>query len=96
MRQTFSRLSKLGGTTDFNTVPLWTSLISIFIGLADFRKFDNFSRSFRDNSAENCRSELPKDGKDASQWDLDLSRHNFYSKMNSSAVILEKPEKCKK
>ena len=28
-------------------------------------------------------------GKDASQWDLDLSRQKFYRKMNSSAVIFE-------
>ena len=66
MRQTFSCLSKLGATTIFNTVPHRPSLVSIFNGLADFRKFDNFSRFFRDNSAENCRSELLKDEKDAS------------------------------
>ena len=54
MRQTFSRISKLGGTTNFSTVPLRPSLVSIFNGLADFRKFNKFSRFFRDNSAENC------------------------------------------
>ena len=39
---------------------------------------------------------LSKDGKDAFQWDLDLSKQKFYCKMNSSAVIFEKPEKCEK
>ena len=67
MRQTFSFLSTLGGTTNFNTVPLWPSLGSIFNGLANFRKFDNFSRFFRDTLAENYRSKLPRDGRDVSQ-----------------------------
>ena len=40
----------------------------------DFRKFENFRRFFRHNSAKNCRSELWKDGKDAAQRDLDLGR----------------------
>ena len=43
MKQTFSCLNELRGTTYFNTVPLWPSLVRIFNGLADFRKFDNFS-----------------------------------------------------
>ena len=67
MRQTFSCLSKLGGTTNFNAVPLWPSLVSDYNGLVDFRKFDNFRGFFRDNSAKNCHSTLPKGGKDASQ-----------------------------
>ena len=46
MRQSFSLFSKLGEGTNFNTVPLWPSLVSVFNGLADFRKFDNFSHSF--------------------------------------------------
>ena len=29
MRQTFSCFSKLGGTTNFNTVPFWPSSVSI-------------------------------------------------------------------
>ena len=29
--------------TNFNTAPLWPSLVGIFNGLADFRKFDNVS-----------------------------------------------------
>ena len=62
MRQTFSCLNKLGGTTNFNTVPL----LQVLNGLADFRKFDNFSRFFLNNSAENCCSELSKDEKDPS------------------------------
>ena len=67
LRQKFSCLSKLGGTTNFNTIPLWPSLVNIYNNLVDFRKFDNFSRFFRHNSAENCHSELLEDGKDASQ-----------------------------
>ena len=39
---------------------------------------------------------LSKDGKDASQWDIDLSRQKFYCKMNSSEVIFEKPKKMQK
>ena len=81
------------GTTNSSTVPLRPSLVNTFTGLADFRKFDNFSRFFHENSAENCRTWLSKDGKDASQWDLHLSRQNFSSKMNSLGVILEKREK---
>ena len=61
--------------------------------MVEFRKFDNFRRFFRNNSAKNCRSELSKDGKDASQRDLDLSRQKFYCKMNSSKVIFENPQK---
>ena len=59
-RQTFSCLSKLRETTNFNTVPLWPSLVSILNVLADFRKFDNFSRLFYDISGKNCRSGIPK------------------------------------
>ena len=50
----------------------------------NFRKFVNFRRFFRNNSVKNYCSELSKDGKDASQRDLDLSRQKFYCKMNSS------------
>ena len=88
MRQTFSSLGKLGRKTNFNTVPLWPSLVSIFNCLSDFHKFDNFSQFFCDHSAE-----PPKSGKDASQCDLNLSRQDFSSKMNSLAVIFEKPKK---
>ena len=35
-------------------------------------------------------------GKDASQWDLNLSGQNFSSKINSSAGIFEKPKKMAK
>ena len=42
MRQTFSYLSKFGGTTNFKTVFLWPSLVSIYNSLVDFRKFANF------------------------------------------------------
>ena len=59
----------------------------------NFCKIDNFSRFSPNNSAENCHSELPKDIKDASQWDLNLSRQSFSSKMSSLAVIFEKPKK---
>ena len=34
-----------------------------------------------------------KDGKDASQWDLNLSAQKFSSKINSLAGIFEKPKK---
>ena len=67
MGQTFSCLSKLGGMTNFSTVPLRPSLVSIFTGLEDFQKFDNFSRFFHDNLTENCRSELSKNGIDPFQ-----------------------------
>ena len=62
----------------------------------DFRKFDNFTRFFRNNSAKNLPSELSKDVKDASQLDLDLSRQKFYCKMNSSEDIFGKPKKFQK
>ena len=45
----------------------------IFKGLADFCKFDNFSRFFSNNSTEICSSYLPKNGKDGFRWDLNLS-----------------------
>ena len=64
MRQTFSCLSKLGGTTNFKTVIHWPSLVIIFNRLADFPKFDNISRFFRNSSAENYTSKLAKNGKD--------------------------------
>ena len=64
--------------------------------MADFCKFDNFRRFFRHNLAKNCCSDLLKSGKDASWWDLKLSTNEFSSKMNSWAVILEKPEKMAK
>ena len=64
MRQTFSCLSKLGGTTNFDTVPLWPSLVSIYNGLVDFRKFDNFSRFL---VITRLKIDAAKDGKDASQ-----------------------------
>ena len=96
MRQIFSCLSKLGGTTNFNTVPLWPSSVSILNGFADFRKNDNFSMFFLDNSAKRCRSRLSGEGKDASQGDLNLSGQQFSSKMNSLKVIFEKPKKCQK
>ena len=62
----------------------------------DFRKFDNFRRFFRNNSAKNFRSDLPKRGKDASQRDLNLSRQRFSSKINNSAGLFEKPKKMAK
>ena len=46
MRQTLSCLSKLGGMINFKMVPLRPSLISIFTGLADFRKFANLASFF--------------------------------------------------
>ena len=52
MSQKFSCLSELGGTTNFNTVPFWPFLVCIFNGLADFHKFDIFSRFFQDNLAK--------------------------------------------
>ena len=69
MRQTFSCLSKLGGTTNLIRFLFGQVSISVSIseGLVDFRKFDNFTRLFRNNSAKNCCSELSKDGEDASQ-----------------------------
>ena len=70
--------------------------LSIYKGLLDFCKFVNFRRFFRGNSVKNYRSDLPKDGKDASRWDLKLSGQKFSSKTNSSAVIFEKPEKMAK
>ena len=54
-----------------------------FNSFAYFRKFDNFSRFFRDNTAEIYRSEFPNDGKDV-------------FKMNSLAVIFEKSKKMSK
>ena len=95
MRQTFSCLCRLGGMTNFNTVPLLPSSASIFNGLADFRKFDNFSQFFSHDSAENCSSELPKTGKDASQWDLNLSRHKFSSKNKVRQVYSKNRKKAK-
>ena len=47
-------------------------------------KFENSSRFFRNNSAENYWSEIPKYGKNA----LNLGRQNFSSKMNNLTVIL--------
>ena len=44
----------------------------------------------------NLSQRIPKYGKDASQWDLDLSGQKFYCKMNSSAVIFEKRKKMRK
>ena len=60
MREKFSYLSKLGGTTNFNTVPLWLSLVSILNGLANFRKFDNFSWFLRDSSTKNFAADFRK------------------------------------
>ena len=58
MRPTLSCLSKLGRTTHFNRVPLWSLFVK---GLVDFRKADNFSRfNFVKNWAENWHSDLPK------------------------------------
>ena len=65
-------------------------------GLADFWKFNNLSTFFHENSAENYPSDLLKNEKDASRWDLNLSRQNFSSKINSSAGMFEKPKKCQK
>ena len=70
--------------------------MSISKGLVNFYKFDNFRRFFRNNSSENVRSEISKDVKDAFQRDLDLSKQKFHCKMNSSAVIFEKPKKMRK
>ena len=64
--------------------------------MVDFCKFDNFRRFFRDNSAKIYRSDLPKSGKDASRWDLNLSGQKFSSKINSSAGIFKKPKKIGK
>ena len=51
---------------------------------------------FYNNSAENCRSAHPKTGKNASSWDLNLSRQEFSSsEINSSAVIFEKQKYSK-
>ena len=63
MRQAFSCSSKLGETTNFSMVSLRPSLVSIFAGLADFRKIDNYSPFFHENLDENCRSELLKNEK---------------------------------
>ena len=61
--------------------------------MVDFCKFDNFRGFFCDNSSKNYHSDLPKGGKDASRWDLNLSGQKFSSKINSSAGILEKSKK---
>ena len=61
MRQIFSCLSKLRGTTNL----IGKVRVSISKGLVDFCKFDNFRRFFRNNSAKNYRSELLKGEKDA-------------------------------
>ena len=66
MRQTFFFLSKSGGKTNFNTDPLWSLEGSILVWRI-FRKFDNFSRFFRNNSAENPRRHITKNGKDVDQ-----------------------------
>ena len=92
IRQKLPCLSKLGGSTNFNTVPLWLSLGSILTVWRIFCKFDIYSQFFHNNSAEKCRSEHPKDEKDASQGDLNLSLQNFSSEMNSFAVIFEMPK----
>ena len=61
--------------------------------MADFPKFDNVSHFlYCQNLVENYRSNFHKNGKDASQRDLNLSIQNFYSKMNSLAVIFKKTE----
>ena len=64
--------------------------------MVDFCKFDNFRRFFCNNSAKNYHSNLPKRGKDGSQWDLKLSGQKFSSKTNSLAGIFEKPKKMGK
>ena len=64
--------------------------------MADFCKFDNFRRFFRNKSAKNYRSDLPMSGEDVSRIDLNLSRQKFPSKINSSARIFEKPKKMAK
>ena len=61
-----------------------------------FWKFDNFIRFFRNNSAKNYCSDLRVNGKDASGLDLNLSGQKVSSKINSSAVIFEKPKKWRK
>ena len=50
----------------------------IYKALADFCKFDNFSRFFRHNSAENCQINIPKEERDPSQYDLNLSSQNSF------------------
>ena len=57
-------LLRLGDTT----ISIRSSLVvlSIIKGLVDFRKFDNFRHFFRNNSANNYRSDVPMNGKDAS------------------------------
>ena len=62
MRQPFSCFCNLGGTSNLIRSYLAT-LSKYFKGLADFRQFDNFSRFYRNNSAENCRSDLSKNEK---------------------------------
>ena len=71
-------------------------MVSIYKGLTDFCKFNNFSRFLHNNSAENYCRDLPKWGKDASPWDLNFSRQKFSSKINSKAVIFEKPKEMPK
>ena len=66
MRQTFSCLSELGGTTNLIRL-LFCHEVSISKGLVDFCKFDNLRRFFRDNSAKDYRRDLPKGGKDVSR-----------------------------
>ena len=53
-------------------------------------------RFLRNNSAEKYCRETTKTGKDAARWDLNLSRQNFSSTMNSSRVILKKLKKSQK
>ena len=36
------------------------------------------------------------DGKDASQWDLNVSGQKFSSKINSSAGVIQKPQEMEK
>ena len=90
MRQTVSCLSKLGVMTNFNTVPLLSSLVSIFKGLADFRKFDHFRWFFRDSSAEICRSEFPKNGKDKNPYRLNFLHYTFCVTLTTSAMLIFK------
>ena len=95
MRQTFSCFSKLGGTANFNAVPVFPPQLSkYFNGLTNVCKFDNFSRFFMITWLKIV--DFPKDGKDASQWDLNLRSQFFSSKTNSLAVIFENTKKCQK
>ena len=59
-------------------------------------KFHHFSRFFRDNSVENSRIDIWKNGRDTAWWVLHLYRQKLSSKINIWIVIIEKLKKILK